>query len=356
MFGIIIIGLFLNQFLFIYPYGDCGPFFNRYNPMFLPMGGNFLPCNNIKPQIIPQPSVNNMIPNYTPCTNCNPLPQEYQENYPQPQITPPFLHPPPLSLKPITIMSQEENQQNPLLYRTIYQNLYPQQLPSTNRFLSNCKECFDKLTVLKYLQNRNIPEGDPINEQNNILKKPTKIITEYENSGENKNPFIQSLKQGLIEQETYDGNLYNNDKKDKEKIECNVFPNTTYYSPPPATSSYPTNECCVDCEEECQYNITNTDNFNNNKISKKIRRLLASQSLNTDVKCTNKQLRNILSRYIGSDAKSSVKIIQKVGDETLLEAHNVICSEGKFYYITRSSSFCQLTIGNVHCYIFRVIP
>uniref|UniRef100_A0A0K0DZA3 Ground-like domain-containing protein n=1 Tax=Strongyloides stercoralis TaxID=6248 RepID=A0A0K0DZA3_STRER len=358
MFCIIIIGIFLSQFSLIHPYGGCNPFFSGYNPMFLPIRRNLVPCDNMRSPMISQSSMDNMLPNLPPCTNCNPLPQVYQENFPQTQVSPSYYPSPPLPSKPIpiSVISQGQIQPNPPIYRTIYSNTYPTQLPSTSSFLSNCKDCFEKLSMIKYLQHSNVPEGDQINEQHNILTKPPKIITEYATTmdNENKNPFKPSLKQGLIEQETYDRASFSNDKE-KEKVECNFYPNTTYYSPPMATSSYPTNECCVDCEEKCQY-YTGNSNISNTKKSKKVKRLLGSSSFNTDGKCTSKQLKNILSRYIGSDAKSSVKIIQKVGDETMLEAHNVICSEGKFYYITRSSSFCQLTIGNVHCYIFKVIP
>uniref|UniRef100_A0A0K0FAA7 Ground-like domain-containing protein n=1 Tax=Strongyloides venezuelensis TaxID=75913 RepID=A0A0K0FAA7_STRVS len=343
MLGYFIIGFIFKQSTLIYSFSGCEPFFNQYNPIFPPIRSNFLPCDNMKPQFIP---------NLPPCINCNSYQQSYQGIYSQPLISPPI---PPSKPIPIPVITEEQNQQNPIhipIYKTIYSNTYPTQLPSTNIFSSNCKECFEKLSILKYLQRTTLPEGDSINEKNNMLTKIPKVSTKYETS----------LKQGLIEQDAYDGtilsNTDNDDKKIVENVECTVPPNITFYNPPPATSSYPTSECCVGCddEEECQYHSTYPSNIMSDKKSKKIRRLFGSPLVNTDVKCTNKQLKNILSHYIGSDAKSSVKIIQKLADDTLLEAHNVICSEGTFYYIARSSSFCQLSIGNVHCYIFRVIP
>uniref|UniRef100_A0A0N4ZI59 Ground-like domain-containing protein n=1 Tax=Parastrongyloides trichosuri TaxID=131310 RepID=A0A0N4ZI59_PARTI len=314
------------------------------------------PCNNMYPPPIYPPPVPPSPMGYIPggvgpgnCNTCNSLPQPYQNIYPPPYAALP-------RPVPVQVITQPHTQQTPAqvpIYKSIYSGSY-QQVP-TNLLSSAlsptnaCKDCFEKLNLLKYMRKLSIPEGDPINSPNIIISKEPVRSTAYsvqESSDNKESPFL-SQKQGLIEQDKYETVSFN---KDNEKTEC-ITSNMTYYNPPLATSSYPINECCVGCDEECEYKSMIQNNVEMKKHNKTRRSLIENND-----KCTNEKLRTILTNYIGPDAKSSAKIIQKNADEVMLEAHNVICSNEVFYYITRSSSFCQLSIGNVHCYIFGTNP
>uniref|UniRef100_A0AC35UHP5 Ground-like domain-containing protein n=1 Tax=Rhabditophanes sp. KR3021 TaxID=114890 RepID=A0AC35UHP5_9BILA len=246
------------------------------------------------------------------------------------------------------------------------------QMPRQEYFVRNLPTPISYQDRINYYRpyQRNIVIGESANEQPyemKSVKSPNSV--DYIQPPVLQRQILPSVtdvtRQGFIEQENND-KVYTLTSTDTEKpvrvvsTECVSQPSTVFVpNPSIPVSSYPTNTCCVNCrDEDCLFrsSIGKSIDESVDSYNKKMRGTMLETARNGTNNCSSEELKSVLSKYINKDPKSSASVIQKMADETLLSPFNVICSNTTFYYVTRSSEFCQLSMNNVHCYLFGIKP
>ncbi|CAD5215672.1 unnamed protein product [Bursaphelenchus okinawaensis] len=72
-----------------------------------------------------------------------------------------------------------------------------------------------------------------------------------------------------------------------------------------------------------------------------------------DDTCNSEKLRKIIKQGRGQKTVSLKHYIQRMAEEQLDEQYNVICGKGQFSYITTTDEFCQDTVDDTTCYLFK---
>ncbi|CAJ0950879.1 unnamed protein product, partial [Mesorhabditis belari] len=72
-----------------------------------------------------------------------------------------------------------------------------------------------------------------------------------------------------------------------------------------------------------------------------------------DAKCNSPELREIIINNMDRVTSVAKKRIQTAAEEELGARFNVICARGDFSYITNTELYCQQTVGDVTCYVFK---
>ncbi|VDD96297.1 unnamed protein product [Enterobius vermicularis] len=73
----------------------------------------------------------------------------------------------------------------------------------------------------------------------------------------------------------------------------------------------------------------------------------------SDDSCTHIELKALMSKVITKDPDESKRAILHSAEETLGGQFHVICSKDDFSYITKSSTYCQITENDLTCYAFQ---
>ncbi|PAV68304.1 hypothetical protein WR25_12954 [Diploscapter pachys] len=72
-----------------------------------------------------------------------------------------------------------------------------------------------------------------------------------------------------------------------------------------------------------------------------------------DAKCNSDDLKNVIIQNIDRVTSIAKKRIQLEAERILGGRYNVICARGDFSYITSTMVYCQHTVGDVTCYVFK---
>ncbi|CAD5221618.1 unnamed protein product [Bursaphelenchus xylophilus] len=72
-----------------------------------------------------------------------------------------------------------------------------------------------------------------------------------------------------------------------------------------------------------------------------------------DDTCNSEKIRNIIKRETGTKTLTLKRNIQTLVEEELEDQFNVVCGKGQFSYITTTDEFCQETIDDTTCYVFK---
>ncbi|CAI4230409.1 unnamed protein product [Auanema sp. JU1783] len=119
--------------------------------------------------------------------------------------------------------------------------------------------------------------------------------------------------------------------------------------------------CCSTCPcQKRKRNKRDTIEFLSNgtyildENFKKIRkRDVLDEVVHVDAKCNSESLREIIIQNIDRVTSVAKKRIQEEAESQLQGRYNVICARGDFSYVTNTESFCQQTVGDVTCYVFK---
>uniref|UniRef100_A0A914XIG5 Ground-like domain-containing protein n=1 Tax=Plectus sambesii TaxID=2011161 RepID=A0A914XIG5_9BILA len=110
--------------------------------------------------------------------------------------------------------------------------------------------------------------------------------------------------------------------------------------PPPPPPPPSQNDCCCHCSDPCR--------FRRRRIA-----LGAKTEGGTNPMCNSEKLRKIMLDNMSSSTSISKRAVQKAAQEKLLGRFDVICARGDFSYVVNTNFFCQETLNDVTCYVFR---
>ncbi len=91
-------------------------------------------------------------------------------------------------------------------------------------------------------------------------------------------------------------------------------------------------------------------------------RARGSKTIVVDTKCNSNELRQLLDEQIvPEDANESKRRVHKTANEQFLSEESdkgidVICAPGPFSYRIATDFFCELTKGNVTCFVYQQQP
>ncbi|WKX98662.1 hypothetical protein Q1695_013952 [Nippostrongylus brasiliensis] len=91
----------------------------------------------------------------------------------------------------------------------------------------------------------------------------------------------------------------------------------------------------------------------NSKGDIRQKRDINDEVIKVDARCNNDVLRTIIVENIDRVTAVSKRRIQAECERRLEGRYNVICARGDFSYITSTEEFCQQTVGDVTCYVFK---
>ncbi|XGW15307.1 hypothetical protein V3C99_001076 [Haemonchus contortus] len=83
------------------------------------------------------------------------------------------------------------------------------------------------------------------------------------------------------------------------------------------------------------------------------KRDVTDEVVKVDANCNSEDLRVIIIENIDRVTSVSKRRIQAECERILDGRYNVICARGDFSYITNTEEFCQQTVGDITCYVFK---
>uniref|UniRef100_A0A1I7WC56 Ground-like domain-containing protein n=1 Tax=Heterorhabditis bacteriophora TaxID=37862 RepID=A0A1I7WC56_HETBA len=100
------------------------------------------------------------------------------------------------------------------------------------------------------------------------------------------------------------------------------------------------------------YKVDN-DVQQNNDETNRTKRSTLDELVKIDANCNSERLRDIIIQNVDRITSISKRRIQTEAEEKLSGRYNVICARGDLSYITNTEEFCQETVGDVTCYVFK---
>ncbi|CAD6188462.1 unnamed protein product [Caenorhabditis auriculariae] len=142
---------------------------------------------------------------------------------------------------------------------------------------------------------------------------------------------------------------------------CPAQPSCPPVAACPAPVSNPCCDTCRSCKKErfrrsilsnATYIVAEDVLTNTNSLSKKQKREISKENLDSD-KCNSPALQQIILQNIDRVTSIGKKRMQEVAESTLGARYNVICARGDFSYIANTEEYCQQTVGDVTCFLFK---
>ncbi|EYC26338.1 hypothetical protein Y032_0010g1098 [Ancylostoma ceylanicum] len=142
---------------------------------------------------------------------------------------------------------------------------------------------------------------------------------------------------------------------------CPVYPTC----PPVQRCPEQVTECCPTCSCKSKERIKRSSNILTNGVYivdhdvssvtpwHRNKRSSLDDVVKVDAKCNSEDLRAIIIENIDRVTSVSKRRILAEAERRLGGRYNVICARGDFSYITNTEEFCQQTIGDVTCYVFK---
>ncbi|KAK0421294.1 hypothetical protein QR680_015164 [Steinernema hermaphroditum] len=106
-------------------------------------------------------------------------------------------------------------------------------------------------------------------------------------------------------------------------------------------------DCCATCARPCRFRMVRRRQKRENGI------LDDPPVTVTNAKCNSERLRVVIRQNPYGGPSQSKRFIQDTAERQFGTKFNVICARGDFSYITNTDEYCQETIRDLTCYVFK---
>uniref|UniRef100_A0A1I7TQS4 Ground-like domain-containing protein n=1 Tax=Caenorhabditis tropicalis TaxID=1561998 RepID=A0A1I7TQS4_9PELO len=118
-------------------------------------------------------------------------------------------------------------------------------------------------------------------------------------------------------------------------------------TPPPACCN-----SCGTCGKRKRRHLTMLSNATYIADRETVRRVKREEDLSAS-KCNSEELRKIIETKIDRVTAIAKRRIQEEAESSMGGRFNVICARGDFSYVANTELFCQHSVGDVTCFLFK---